>query len=58
MMRVVFFVKKKYTYESVENVTHMHFDNFGKGNCYVVYTAEEGIKFFYTRDYAFHKIDC
>lgn len=60
-MRVVFFDKKKETYEVVENATHMHVDIYleGKRNkVFVVYTESAEVKFFPSKHYDLHKIDC
>jgi hypothetical protein len=57
MIRVVFFDKKKETYEVVNNVTHMHTDFLNRKNVFVLYT-EEGIKLFPRSQYTLHKIDC
>lgn len=59
-MRVVFFDKKKETYEAIDNVSHMHADYNLEGNrkkVFVLYT-DEGIKIFPCCEYNFHKIDC
>ena len=55
-MRIVFFDKKKETYEVVENATHMHMDYIKNKKCHVIYT-EDGVKYFFCSDYSLHKID-
>ena len=56
-MRIVFFDKKRCTYEAVENAHHMHIDYIDKKKCFAVYT-EDGLKLFPCRDFDLHKIDC
>ena len=60
MMRVVFFDKKKETYEVVENVTHMHVDDllYGKRRKVFALYTEDGIKTFPCCEYNLHKVDC
>ena len=59
-MRVVFFDKKKETYEVVDKVSHMHIDPYWvkkRKKVFVLYT-EEGVKFFPCCEYDLHKVDC
>lgn len=58
-MRVVFFDKKKETYEAIDNVSHMHLDPYFEAKrkkIYVLYT-DKGIKFFPCCEYDFYKVD-
>ena len=60
-MRVVFFDKKRETYEVVENVTHMHVDPYldaKRNKVFVLYTEKGVVKFLPCRDFDLHKVDC